>query len=133
RMQRMFWFLERNTFPGKSILRMQGPLYRDSRLDYRQNVFRFAGINAFLQAAVTAAVEEINEESNAEPDEEANPCLQGQTEHECEAHDHAKNRKQGHQGDPKRSRSDGIRPPKHNYSQTNQDECKQRSDICEIG
>ena len=82
---------------------------------------------------MAAAVEKIDGKSYAEPDEEADPSLQRQTEHEREAHDHSKNGEERYQRHPKGSRPSRILSPKDNYSQTNEDERKQSSDICEVG
>jgi len=44
----------------------------------RRLVFRYSGVDATAQFAMTYAVKEINQQTNSEPNKEADPSLQGQ-------------------------------------------------------
>jgi len=44
----------------------------------RRLIFRYSGIDATAQFAMTYAVKEINQQTNSEPNKEADPSLQGQ-------------------------------------------------------
>src|ERR1700674_306317 len=61
--------------------------------DWRNAVFRVAGVEAVLQFTMANAVEKIDDESDCEPNDKTNPRQNRQAKHERDAEDDAENRK----------------------------------------
>src|SRR6266581_5402323 len=62
--------------------------------DRRGNVFGRPHVDATAQLTVAHAVAEVDQQSNREPDKEAAPCFQRQTQHQYGAKDYTENREQ---------------------------------------
>src|ERR1700737_3701663 len=100
--------------------------------DRRRNIFGYPGIAAAAQFAVADAVAEINQHPDCEPDEEAAPGFQRQTQHERGAKKYAENRKQRYERHAERTRAASVRAAENNYAEANEYEGKEGADIGEI-
>src|SRR5205085_5802829 len=77
----------------------------------RRLIFRYSGVDASAQFAVTYAIKEINEQPNSEPNEEADPGLQRQAEHQDEAKEDTENWKHRTHRNTERAWPIGVSAP----------------------
>src|SRR6266542_7045000 len=88
--------------------RLTLPLRLDER---RRNVLRRPLVDPAAQFAVAYAVKEINAKADREPNKEANPCFDWQTQHQHKAKKYAQKREQRHQGHTEWAQAAGIFAP----------------------
>ena len=72
------------------------------------NVLRRPHVDPMAQFTVAHAVEEINRQANDEPDKEAPPCFQRQTQHQHDAKKYTEKREQRNHRDTKWARTIGV-------------------------
>jgi len=110
-------------------------LQQDVDLSFDQRwrlVFRYSRIDATTQFTVTCAVKEINQESNSEPNEETDPCLQREAQHQDEAKDDAEKWKHRTHRNSEWARPIRVGATQDDDAEANKDESEESSDICEV-
>ena len=98
----------------------------------RRLVFRYSGVDARAQFAVTHAVKEINQHTNSEPNKEADPRLQRQAQHQHEAKHDPQNWKNRTHRNAERAWPIRVGAPQDDDAEANENEGEERSDICKV-
>ena len=80
-----------------------------------------------------AAVEEVDDQADGEPDEEAHPGDDGQSGHEQEAEDHAERRNDGAEGNAEAAAAMRFAVAQHDDADGDEDEGEEGADVGEIG
>src|SRR6476660_9125445 len=101
---------------------MTDPGYCSRLHDRRNDVFGRAFVDSTAQPAMAHAVEEINEEPENQPDHEANPGQDRQTEHQRDAENHAENWEPRDHRNAEWPRPRRIGPPQNNDAEADEDE-----------
>src|SRR6266852_7490665 len=83
--------------------------------------------------AMMPAVEDINQQSERQPDDEAQPGNERQPEHQPAAQKHGDQREPGYKGHAEGTLAIRLLASKKDYPQGNQHEGKQRPDVGEVG
>ena len=87
---------------------------------------------ATAQFAVAHTVEEINCQSDPEPDKESDPSHHWQAQHQRDAKDYTKDWENRNKRDTKWAWTLRRDPAKHVHTKTNQDKCKKGPNISQI-
>src|SRR5271156_2374697 len=80
-----------------------------------------------------AAVEDVDQQAEAEPEHEAQPGDYSEPEHEAAAEDDRDQREPRDKRDSERALAIGLPAAQDDHSQRNQNEGKERADVGEVG
>ena len=107
--------------------------FLDLRFNQRRgNVFGDPCVHSTAQFAVAHTVEEINCQSDPEPDKESDPSHHWQAQHQRDAKDYTKDWENRNKRDTKWAWTLRRDPAKHVHTKTNQDKCKKGPNISQI-
>ncbi len=78
------------------------------------------------------AVQEIDHEPDCQPHNKTNPGHHRQAQHQHKTHEYAEDWENWHERHAKRAWTLRGNAAQYVYAETNQNKCKERSDVCEI-